>query len=1034
MYPNSSTCTKSCNLITYFLSVYTVCRVIPSTPKQHQVSHLQVGLPFAVVTTEPSSNISQNLRMHRAIELGCTAFIVDEDSAIQFLDSYIPVHDGTIFRRPEKYIILSIHSIGPAAEMLLRKIQQHPAIEEIANLLLVVTNSSKIDLLTHRYVGNLPKSRELILLDSFRVENQTFDRGSNLFPDKLSNLMGKRMRVATFQLLPWSMMRQADDGIVRYLNQSYTIDGLDGYILIQFCLWYNCTWDLSVDQENQYGVVFENHTGNGMIGSLVERKVDVAIGAVGAWASLFQYFSFSNPIMWIGVTSLAPRPRLIPSWKIVFMMFTKTVWFLLIATYILIVFFDYYLPKSAASHLQYKKSLSRSFLNVFGAFLLLPSELRRGRISENILSISLLVVTFLVGYVYIGKIHSILAVPVFQPPIDTIYDLAMSNKHWNAPHEAWMYALIGSLNPYVQKILSTFKVTPIDELKRIADEGDEALVFAVLNFGHFMVGPWFTAENIENYRLMSELIYFEYDTAYASKTWPLLDRFDYLTGWIRDACLCRYVELVDVYHYMNYRVQISIEHSRDKPHNVLKPFGVDSIEGGLLMLGCGYLAALAALIFEIFTRKLEKQREIAKRLAGKWRQQIQRNRGIQRSRHHQRALPGPNDEKDAFYARMKATHDSCSPPDITIVIRDMNAMVGREEMCRPVIGSHSLHVDTTDDGQRCIYYAASSGRAAFPLDEILNLLILLPTVTQESIDILTHNYAVESRQTRDLLLLDSYDIGSEKFRYGSNLLPDKMANLQGKTIRVATFTFIPYMVYKESEPSFPLVQFDHQALELDCSEGLILTQFCGKYNCTLDMIIDEETMWGDVYDNKTGKGILGNLVERRADIGPTIVKLLSRFEVHPPDELERMADKGDVAFCMGRQQNGHLVFGSWITDRNAHQYQLLVEDLYFVYHVAMATKTWPLMERFNEMILRTTDASVRYYQELVAYNKYLNPYINNLVDHARRRTPKEPSAVVLKDFLGAVIILGFGTTFGVIVFLVELLIARFATSQLERKH
>lgn len=65
----------------------------------------------------------------------------------------------------------------------------------------------------------------------------------------------------------------------------------------------------SPDQYWQYGQVFENHTGNGMIGALVERKVDFAIGAVGGWFQLFKYFSFSTPIQWIGVTSLAPKPE-----------------------------------------------------------------------------------------------------------------------------------------------------------------------------------------------------------------------------------------------------------------------------------------------------------------------------------------------------------------------------------------------------------------------------------------------------------------------------------------------------------------------------------------------------------------------------------------------------------------------------------------------------------------------------------------------------------------------------------------------------
>ncbi|XP_055632561.1 uncharacterized protein LOC129773033 [Toxorhynchites rutilus septentrionalis] len=69
----------------------------------------------------------------------------------------------------------------------------------------------------------------------------------------------------------------------------------------------------------------------------------------------------------------------------------------------------------------------------------------------------------------------------------------------------------------------------------------------------------------------------------------------------------------------------------------------------------------------------------------------------------------PDDEKEAFYAQLEATYDSCSPRDIKIVIGDMNAQIGRKAMYRPVIGPCSLHTDTNDNGQRCINFAASRG-------------------------------------------------------------------------------------------------------------------------------------------------------------------------------------------------------------------------------------------------------------------------------------------------------------------------------------
>lgn len=62
------------------------------------------------------------------------------------------------------------------------------------------------------------------------------------------------------------------------------------------------------------------------------------------------------------------------------------------------------------------------------------------------LSVALSAFTLIVAYVYIGKIHSILAIPVYEPAIDTIIDFAESKLRWNAPHEVWMYLIAESDN------------------------------------------------------------------------------------------------------------------------------------------------------------------------------------------------------------------------------------------------------------------------------------------------------------------------------------------------------------------------------------------------------------------------------------------------------------------------------------------------------------------------------------------------------------------------------------------------------------
>lgn len=38
-------------------------------------------------------------------------------------------------------------------------------------------------------------------------------------------------------------------------------------------------------------------------------------------------------------------------------------------------------------------------------------------------------------------------------------------------------------------------------------------------------------------------------------------------------------------------------------------------------------------------------------------------------------------------------------------------------------------------------------------------------------------------------------------------------------------------------------------------------------NCTVEIVRDDENEWGEIYENLTGVGVLGNVIEDRADLG-----------------------------------------------------------------------------------------------------------------------------------------------------------------------
>ena len=63
------------------------------------------------------------------------------------------------------------------------------------------------------------------------------------------------------------------------------------------------------------------------------------------------------------------------------------------------------------------------------------------------------------------------------------------------------------------------------------------------------------------------------------------------------------------------------------------------------------------------------------------------------------------EEKESFCDLLQKTYEESPSYDVKIIIGDMNAQVGKEEVCCPTIGKHSLHERTNDNGHRLIQFA-----------------------------------------------------------------------------------------------------------------------------------------------------------------------------------------------------------------------------------------------------------------------------------------------------------------------------------------
>jgi hypothetical protein len=65
------------------------------------------------------------------------------------------------------------------------------------------------------------------------------------------------------------------------------------------------------------------------------------------------------------------------------------------------------------------------------------------------------------------------------------------------------------------------------------------------------------------------------------------------------------------------------------------------------------------------------------------------------------------EEKDAFYDDLDEIYDECPKRDIKIIIGDLNAKMGLEEIFKPTLGKDSLHKIPNDNRIRLIDFAST---------------------------------------------------------------------------------------------------------------------------------------------------------------------------------------------------------------------------------------------------------------------------------------------------------------------------------------
>ncbi|XP_065087711.1 uncharacterized protein LOC135709328 [Ochlerotatus camptorhynchus] len=217
---------------------------------------------------------------------------------------------------------------------------------------------------------------------------------------------------------------------------------------------------------------------------------------------------------------------------------------------------------------------------------------------------------------YASGLASVLTVPRYGKPIETIHDFVQTPYRWGAPAIAWVLSLFGADARDIQMVVEKFDIDEDDHLYRRALAGDYGLGVELLNGGSYAFGSYIREDNVRSFDILKEEFYFTYTIGYSQRGWPLME---YFNKFNLEAIQFGFViqwEKRTMRKYLSHRVQEALQQisSGNNEGEELAPLTTQHIVGSMIILGIGLSAALVVFVLELILFALISRYE---RLHGK---------------------------------------------------------------------------------------------------------------------------------------------------------------------------------------------------------------------------------------------------------------------------------------------------------------------------------------------------------------------------------------------------------------------------------
>uniref|UniRef100_A0A1A9WSE8 Ionotropic glutamate receptor C-terminal domain-containing protein n=1 Tax=Glossina brevipalpis TaxID=37001 RepID=A0A1A9WSE8_9MUSC len=434
----------------------------------------------------------------------------------------------------------------------------------------LVQGDINFELWTQKYVGTVG-NLDAKHLDTYLGRERTFIKNTELYPNKLTNLEGRIIRIGSHTYLPYVVTNFVSPGVGNVdaidssaLKRTVSFMGCEAELIITFCQRHNCHLRAEPYGVDGWGVVYDNGTAEGMFGGLFAQHIEIAIGCIYNWYN--DLYEASNVITQSRVKLLTPGPAQYPRWRITIMPFSLELWIFIAFAIILYSLIFHFIKYSGYrsqqihstrqiqyNHLQY---FLKTFLDVFAVFIQQPSaDTSLHRFAPRLCLAALLCATITLENTYSGQLKSILTTPLFTDPVDTMDKWIKTNWKWTAPSEVWITNIIHSDLMKEQILVQKFEMNDYDSLYKATFKDDYGLGIEGLSSGSFAFGKYITAPALEGKIITKDVVYSTMTIATAIRGWPMISLLDQHISQCLETGLYLHWEKKNVFQLLDRHIQ-----------------------------------------------------------------------------------------------------------------------------------------------------------------------------------------------------------------------------------------------------------------------------------------------------------------------------------------------------------------------------------------------------------------------------------------------------------------------------------------------